>query len=226
MTEQEWLEGIGGFSLFDFVSNSGQASDRKLRLFICSSYLSFPEIIGDSRGKRAIEVAELYADGLVDLAALERAIREAGRLPYKLSYLHPEGFAHHDVPPADRVGYTAAALIRGISRALDYNPARQLEVAAYRNTILRDLFGPLLFRKIRIDPAWLAWNGGTVVKLAQAAYEDRHPTSGLLDNARLAVLADALEEAGCQDTDILNHCRQPGEHVRGCWVVDLLLGKS
>jgi hypothetical protein len=65
-----------------------------------------------------------------------------------------------------------------------------------------------------------------VVRLAKAAYEERQLHKGTLDNNRLAVLADALEEAGCTNTDILNHCRQPGEHVRDCWVIDLLLGKS
>ena len=61
--------------------------------------------------------------------------------------------------------------------------------------------------------------------MAQVIYEDRDLPSGHLDNARLAVLGDALEDAGCTDADILKHCRGSGPHVRGCWVVDLLLGK-
>jgi hypothetical protein len=64
-----------------------------------------------------------------------------------------------------------------------------------------------------------------VVALARAAYDQRELPAGTLDPARLAVQADALEEAGCTDADILNHCRRPGVHVRGCWAVDLLLGK-
>jgi hypothetical protein len=54
-----------------------------------------------------------------------------------------------------------------------------------------------------------------LVKLAEAIYDD-------LAFSHLPILADALEEAGCNDPDILAHCRQPGEHVRGCWVVDLV----
>ena len=69
------------------------------------------------------------------------------------------------------------------------------------------------------DPSWLAWNGGTVFNLAQGIYDQRAFDS-------LPILADALEEAGCQDADILGHCRQPGPHVLGCWAVNLLLGKS
>jgi len=89
--------------------------------------------------------------------------------------------------------------------------------------LLRDIFGSLSFRPVVIDPAWRT---PTVHALAQAAYDTRILPSGALDNARLAVLGDALEEAGCDNADILNHLRQPGEHVRGCWVVDLLLGKE
>jgi hypothetical protein len=91
--------------------------------------------------------------------------------------------------------------------------------------LLRDIFGNP-FRRIHISPAWLSWNDGIVPRLAQAAYEDRILPAGTLDNARLAVLADALEEAGCTDEQILTHLRSGGEHYRGCWVLDLLLRKS
>jgi hypothetical protein len=64
-------------------------------------------------------------------------------------------------------------------------------------------------------PSWLMWNNGTVARLAQAIYSDNC-------FADLPILADALEEAGCENEPILQHCRQPGQHVRGCWVVDLL----
>jgi hypothetical protein len=77
-----------------------------------------------------------------------------------------------------------------------------------------------------VDPAWLAWHGGAPGTLARAVYEEREVTSGNLDPARLAVLADMLEEAGCADADILAHLRGPGPHVRGCWVVDALVGRS
>lgn len=91
--------------------------------------------------------------------------------------------------------------------------------------LLRDIFGNP-FRPVTIDPVWRTWNNGTVVKLSQAIYDERELPSGHLDAGRLAILADALEDAGCTNTDILDHCRSPGLHVRGCWVVDLLLGKE
>jgi hypothetical protein len=73
-------------------------------------------------------------------------------------------------------------------------------------------------RSVPIAASWLAWDGGTVPRLAQAIYAGR-----AFD--RLPILADALEEAGCTDADLLGHCRGPGPHVRGCWVMDRLLGK-
>ena len=75
------------------------------------------------------------------------------------------------------------------------------------------------FRTTPIDAAWLGWNDGAVVKLAQGIYAGR-----AFD--RLPILADALEDAGCSAADLLDHCRRPGPHVRGCWVVDLLTARA
>jgi hypothetical protein len=90
---------------------------------------------------------------------------------------------------------------------------------------LRDIFGNP-FRPVAILHALLTWNDALVVRLAQAAYDERQMPEGTLDPTRLAVLADALEEAGCDNADILGHLRGPGPHTRGCWPLDLLLGKS
>ena len=79
------------------------------------------------------------------------------------------------------------------------------------------------FRPVSLDPAWRT---PTVTALATATYEERILPAGTLDPDRLAVLADALEEAGCDNADILAHLRGPGPHVRGCWVLDLLLEKE
>jgi hypothetical protein len=88
--------------------------------------------------------------------------------------------------------------------------------------LLRDLF-PNPFRPLSFNPSWSTPN---VIALSEVAYQERLLPSGELDVPRLAVLADALEDAGCTDADILNHLRGPGPHVRGCWVVDLLLEKK
>jgi hypothetical protein len=82
-------------------------------------------------------------------------------------------------------------------------------------SLFRDIFGNP-FRPVAADPSWLT---STVLQLAQGIYQDR-----AFD--RLPILADALQDAGCDHDDILNHCRGDGPHVRGCWVVDLLLGRE
>jgi hypothetical protein len=82
--------------------------------------------------------------------------------------------------------------------------------------VIRELFGPHLFRPITIDPSWLTSN---VLVLAAGIYSEKA-------FKRMPILAEALQDAGCDNDDILNHCRQPGEHVRGCFVVDFVLGKT
>jgi hypothetical protein len=82
--------------------------------------------------------------------------------------------------------------------------------------LIRDLFNP--FRAGTADPTWLCWNGGIVVKLVQSIYDNRRFED-------MPVLADALEEAGCDNQEILSHCRGGGPHARGCWLLDMLLGK-
>jgi hypothetical protein len=71
-----------------------------------------------------------------------------------------------------------------------------------------------------------ASEGGLVPRLARAAYDERLLPGGMLDLARLTVLADALEDAGCTDQAVISHLRSPGFHVRGCWPVDLLLANE
>jgi hypothetical protein len=99
---------------------------------------------------------------------------------------------------------------------------RGTEEAACQARLVRELFGNPFF-PVTILPAWLT---PTVTRLAAVAYEERALPSGELDPVRLAVLADALEDAGCADADILTHLRSAGPHVRGCWALDLILGKE
>jgi hypothetical protein len=130
----------------------------------------------------------------------------------------------YELPSAPyETAYFAAGVVgwlapdeEGGARAVRAESAEQMR-------LFRDLFGPLPFRSVILSPAWLT---PTVVSLAQAAYEQQDLPSGHLDPARLAVLADALEEAGCTEVAILDHLRGPGPHVRGCWPVDLLTGRK
>jgi hypothetical protein len=104
----------------------------------------------------------------------------------------------------------AAAFLVRRSNADDWEVERDCQAA-----LLREVFGNP-FRPISLSSAWLTL---TVINVAQVIYDERR-------FADLPILADALEDAGCDNADILNHCRQPGEHVLGCWALDLVLGKQ
>ena len=96
------------------------------------------------------------------------------------------------------------------------------------DTHLRAAFTPFnpVRSKIAINSAWLKWNDGIVPRLSSAIYEERSLPDGHLDVTRMGVLADALEDAGCDNEEIIRHCREQTVHVRGCFVIDLILGKS
>jgi hypothetical protein len=126
------------------------------------------------------------------------------------------------LPPVSEAVFAARCAVAGRK----FFKLSDMAETAAQQALLRDLFGPLPFRPVTIEPAWLAWHGGAVKRLAEAVYEERELPSGHLDAVRLTVLADMLEEAGCHDAELLGHLRGPGPHVRGCWAVDLLVGKA
>jgi len=206
----------------------------------------------DKKSLKPVEIAEGYADGLVNkkkfhrwawrrdlpggVAALCKAWEAAESAAYYGAEVTAQTVANTDAEKARswKVAFQAAwaigTSIREAIREADANvpgreAARKSEQEAQAD-LLHDIFGPLPFRKVNIDPAWLAWNNGTVKRLAEAAYADRTMPAGTLDVALMGVLADALEESGCTSEEILEHLRGPGPHVRGCFVLDLLLGKD
>jgi hypothetical protein len=119
----------------------------------------------------------------------------------------------------EALGHAArnAALAAAYLKCKREDPLPQPDAAEqrYQADLLRDIFGNP-FRPVAVDPAWRT---SAVVALATGIYDER-----AFD--RMPILADALEDAGCDNDDILDHCRGPNPHVRGCWVVDLPLGKS
>lgn len=110
----------------------------------------------------------------------------------------------------------------GPADGTEMSPPTLIEEWATQAEVCREVFGNP-FRRAVILPGVKA---ATSLSVAHAAYEERALPSGHLDVRRLAVLADSLEEAGCTDEAILSHLRSPGPHVRGCWALDLVLGKA
>jgi hypothetical protein len=176
----------------------GRTSDRKLRLWACASAR---ERFGENADRCSlIETAEKWADG-ESLSPVESDLRYGA--------------------------WTASAYeaaYEGTVRTLEKYPDSVAKEGStnFQLATLHDIFGNP-FRPVTVDPSWLT---PTVTSLAAVIYDERQLPSGLFDSQRLAILADALEDAGCTNQDILAHCRRGGAHVRGCWVVDLLLGRS
>jgi hypothetical protein len=204
------------------LRTSGKLSPRKIRLFAVGCCRRVWPFLVDDRSRKAVEVAEGYADRLVDeseRASAEAAASEAARASPMFAALASKMTIAKKVPVHRVVIYTPVDLV---NRPED-TQARNCEQAH----LLRDLFGPWLFRPVTLSPSVRTWNDGCVVKLATAIYEERSLPEGTLSSVRLRVLADALEDAGVTGPDILGHLRQQrGVHVRGCWAIDLLTGRA
>jgi hypothetical protein len=218
MTEREWLASTDPTPMLEFLR--GKISDRKLRLFAVASFGRLVALLPDPRQRRGIAVLEQLAEGAITKA-------ECRGVTAEVRQAIPRDEWAAGMPPTDDPHYIALMLYREFCSSSIAVHAIQATAGLadgageqhQQARLMRDIAGPCPFRPVPADASWLRWNDGTVVKLAQAIYDER-----AFD--RLPVLADALEEAGCHDDDMLAHCRQPGEHVRGCWVVDLLLGKE
>jgi hypothetical protein len=219
MTEAEWLKAVDPTPMLEFLRN--RASQRKLRLFGCAccrrNWNMLPRKI-----RQSLVTAERYAEGEISLPKLGLAMFRARLAENVENRRHEttEGIAVGAVarmceaPPLFDHLLTAVAM----ARTSEQNPIDQIrlgETQAKQAVRLRDIFGNP-FRPITLNPSWLT---STVVSLAQQMYDSR-------DFSLMPILADALQDAGCDNDDILNHCRQPGEHCRGCWVCDLLLEKQ
>ena len=223
MTEAEWLACTDTWPLLDFLTE--RASDRKLRLFGVACCQRAEHFISNPRTAHAIAVAECYADGLAsnrqrleaqrccrptaeDIAQGVRAVTSAMLLLQKRA---ATGVRLATVCAARDVTEGGAA--EGASGGID--PAWSAE-RAMQVRLLSDIFGNP-FRSVAFAPEWRT---DTAVSLASLMYESR-------DFSAMPILADALQDAGCGDEQVLQHCRDPhGVHVRGCWVVDLVLGKD
>lgn len=225
MTEADWLQSDDEMLLAYFVAE--RMSLRKLRLALVAVCRRVEHHLVDGRSRHALEVSEAYADGLASDAALAEA-RSQATAAYKSLLTH-----HNTARDARFTAALSVCCAVGTERDLRMQ-ADMIDIALFaprpppdsiaperraasvaEADLVRDVFGNP-FRPVVFAPSW---RSETVVALAAGIYAER-----AFD--RLPVLADALYDAGCENDDLLNHCRGAGPHVRGCWVVDLVLGKE
>jgi hypothetical protein len=225
MTETDWLHSTDAMRTLEAIQDRG--SPRKLRLFACACVFPVWHLVSMVDAfRRVVQTSEAYADGQASEEELRDARMTAGRVYEEMARKGLLGGR-----PIFHAGM--AAQMTALNTLEDpmippWFPARQvlsellrLERGAVPNVqphccaLARDIFGNP-FRPVAFDPAWRT---PAVIAIAQAIYEQRHFED-------MPTLADTLEEAGCDEQDLLNHCRVDTVHARGCWVLDLVLAKG
>jgi hypothetical protein len=228
MTETEWVACTDPMPMLEFVR--GKASDRKLRLIAVACCRGALRLLQSQNYRNAVEVSERFADGLASDDKLRKArsqARESAGRTIMVRVYPSYPWSRHTQSNIARgvVGSVCSRDIYEVIQAINnicvtannaesYEAKREDE-RRQRAQLLRDVVRyPLT--PLTLNPSWLT---STVLALANGIYEER-----AFD--RMPILADALQDAGCDNEGILNHCQQSGEHVRGCWVIDSILGFS
>ena len=199
MNERSWLGATRPHGMITHLGDG--ASARKLRLLGVVCCRRIDSVMSHPQARTAVDVAERFADGLAGADELA-GVHEAIDRPWW--GVRPQQLLTAPTP-----------LVQGVIGHCGSAAQNRAERKAQCD-LIRDVFGNP-FRPAAFDPGWRT---DTAVSLARGMYAGR-------DFAAMPILADALQEAGCENDDILSHCRDPhGVHVRGCWVVDLVLGKA
>jgi hypothetical protein len=208
MTEEQWLESSDPLALL--AALPWGEYDRPLRLAACALWRRHAHFLKTIEERQAVQVAERYADGKASLESLAafRALRLGVAAGRGNTALRETQSRVRQCLPWSTVIAPDGELIP---------PESHQQVMRLTADLIREVIGNP-FQAPAMRPEWLAANDSAVVRLAEAIYQEQA-------FERMPILGDALEDGGCSDERILTHCRQHGEHVRGCWVLDLVLGK-
>ena len=219
MTEKEWLACESLSWLLSIPDERKSARKSRLALCACARSQAVWPLLTSRSSRRVVEVGEAFADGATDKKALRLAQAGANAAIWRGPSSHTP--VRTAAGLVSVLGYQDSWLLRyGVHYFVDLVTRNKIAVPA---RLAQETYA----NPFRPAPVMRGtWLSPQVISLAQAAYDERTLPSGELDPARLAVLSDALEEAGCADADLLGHLRSLGPHVRGCWVVDLVLGKE
>jgi hypothetical protein len=247
MREKQWLRSTDSEQMLKSIWK--QTSERKVRLYACAALRRIWHMLLDPRLREAVETIEKFADGLAAREELDVAFEAAEKIRNQFSYVRSlgEDIAVYWYTAADAVlaatqssknvfmKYNVRQVVFTCANAIEDANLGELPLISDRETCLReierrhrianDILGSsaLLreiignpFRRIQFERRWATSN---VAELARTIYAERA-------FERMPILADALMDAGCDDADILDHCRADAPHMRGCWVVDLVLARE
>jgi hypothetical protein len=229
---ERWARSHNPDTLLELVRERVPEAKRKYRLLAAAccrrAWAGF-----DEPRREALRVIERYADGESKYTEVRRAVVGLLNEGHRSQPI-PAQAAHRDAWAACRGcvsnllgggwGTSDSDLDEKHGRSHDsqwFTAEAWPDARAALCHLIRDAFGHL-FEPVALERAWLT---STVLDLANAAYTARDPDAGTLDPFRLAVLADALQDAGCGDGPLLEHLRGPGPHAPGCWALDRLIGK-
>jgi hypothetical protein len=219
MTEKEWLKSNDAIAMLQFLKGKKVATPRKLCLFTCARLRG---LLSDQPPVLAlIEIAEQFVEGPVSIEERRSALAKFKtiqdlRTPILDLRSLRLNLVRHCLT-VSLAGYGAEMEWWHYATGAATCSKAEPEAARQAATLLRETFlTPLIRRVPRIPPSWLTTN---VVSLGQAIYDQR-----AFD--QMPILADALEDAGCTNEEVLAHARGEGPHVRGCWLIDLLLDKE
>ena len=222
MTEAEWLSSTRSRAMLGYLIDGPMReryADRTYRLFACAAVRRLDPGVVDRFSLGAVQIAEQFARGQATMQQLERARRDVHACLAQRTMVGG---------PADDLRRTVASL--AVAATEESGPAAAWEVVQVGQPVgalvagdglaglIREVFGNP-FHTPTLPEHWRVWNGGTILRLARHARE-----AGRFDE--MPVLGDALEEAGCTDVQILEHCRSGLPHAPGCWVLELLLAEE
>ncbi len=235
MNESDWLASEDAVGMIQFLHRSRRirwrsSRQRRARLFICGCFRQLWDYIDDPRSRGAVEMGERLADDTIDMETIYAAMDRTDD-----SYHEALSREVAPLPPAQLARLELRSLVcfclypepwkrireleQDLNRLSEIEPTiTSLCGATARSAIVRDLYGNP-FSQVVPDSTWLDWNGAALCKMARTIHDEYRFED-------LPVLADALEDAGCTESELLDHCRSAQPHVRGCWAVDLLLGKG
>ena len=232
MNEHAWHRCDRLYELFAFAQD--HLSDRKRRLFAVACCRRGLHLMPNDDTRHALAIAERYALELESEESLEKA--------EMLAFLAHLDARDRSVVVEGEVGMpwsrSTELITQAVSLAASHGVYASFDAADHARRaiaegggwrgeqveevvqcrLFREMFGPTLFHAIRIDPLWLCANDRAVSRIAEeieAGAAELYP-----------ILGDAIEDAGCSDSAILTHCREYADHVRGCWLVDLVLGRN
>jgi hypothetical protein len=225
MTEAEWDSCAYPLPLLRALLASRQVSDRRWRLFACGCCRRIWDRFPDPRNRALVAVVEEFPDGKFEDPALEAALVASsaceGACRAEPAYWVAKhlGRGFYKYPAAASAASVAGQVLRILAdgRGGETDPGPLGLPDEPLAGLVRDIFGPVLFRAVRLRPEVLAWNDRLVARLAQTIYDEKRWGD-------MPILADALLDAGCDNEEVLQHCREQGAvHARGCWVIDAVL---